>query len=153
MRILLIGIQCVAARTFFLVIDSQNKIWSRILCYKNCHLNTCTGLDTILVPFWRYMRNLYNQKILVKDRANSHFNLQEINKKMSTFDILIDKHRVLQLLWCEKSQRHVEGLCMGPSLPNLVKLPFYLMGRRVSATSDLLQANGDVYDWFFFYKC
>ena len=95
-----VNIWCVAARKLCLIVDSQVMIWSCTLSYKNSH-QQFYAFNTILVRFltifakFKYELDFNNFAITLQPSRN---------KELCPFPILIEKYRVLQLLWCEKSQ-------------------------------------------------
>ena len=95
-----VNIWCVAARKLCLIVYSQVMIWSCTLSYKNSHQHFY-AFNTILVPFWQYLGSFKYEL----DFNNFAITLQPSrNKELCPFPILSEKYRVLQLLWCKKSQ-------------------------------------------------
>ena len=96
----IVCVWCVAAQKLCLIIDSQVKIWYCTLSYKNCHLTLLClqhHFGAILTIFAK-LKYYFDF-----DKLSINFNLHEM-KKLCHFPILTEKYRVLQLLWCEKSQ-------------------------------------------------
>ena len=96
----IVSIWCVAAWKLCLVLDSQVKTWSYTPSYKNCHLTHS------------YLQHNFGTILTIFAKFKYHFDVDQLaitlqpswNKELCPFPILIEKCRVLQLLWCEKSQ-------------------------------------------------
>ena len=89
-----------AARKLCLVVDSQVKIWSCTLSYKNCHLTLlCLQHDfgTILTIFAKFKYYFDFNKLAITLQPSR-------NEELCPFPILIEKYPVLRLLWSEKSE-------------------------------------------------
>ena len=96
----IVSIWYVAARTLCLVVDSQVKVWSCTLSYKNCHLTlSCLQHDfnTILTIFAKLKYYFDFDKFAMTLQPSR-------NEELCPFPILIEKCRVCQLLWCGKTQ-------------------------------------------------
>ena len=96
----IVSIWYVAARKLCLVVDSQVEMWSCALSYKNCHLtlyafNTIFG--TILTIFAKFKYYFDFDKLAISLKPSR-------NEELCPFPILIEKHFLLQLLWCDKPQ-------------------------------------------------
>ena len=96
----IVSIWYMEARKLYLIIDSQVKLWSCMLSYKNCHLTLLClqhHFGTILTIFTAYKYQIDFHKLAITIQTSR-------NEELCPFPILIEKYRVLQLLWCEKSQ-------------------------------------------------
>ena len=96
----IVSIWYVVARKLCLVVDSQVKIWSFTLSYKNCYLTLLClqhNFVTILTIFAKFKYKIDLNKLAITLQPSK-------NEELCPFPILIEKHRVLQLLLCEKSQ-------------------------------------------------
>ena len=99
----IVSIWYVASRKLCLVVDSQVKIWHCTLSYKNCHL-------TLLCLQHHFGTTFCILTIFAK--FNHYFDFDKLaitlqpskNEELCPFPILIEKYRVPQLHWCEKSQ-------------------------------------------------
>ena len=95
-----VSIWYMAAPKLCLVVDSQVKIWSCTLSYKNCHLTLLClqhHFGTILTIFAKFKYYFDFDKLEITLQPSR-------NEELSPFPILIEKYCVLQLLWCEKFQ-------------------------------------------------
>ena len=92
-----VNIWCVAARKLCLIVDSQVMIWSCTQEFSSTLLCLQHHFGTILTIFTKikYEHDFNNFAITLQPSRN---------KEWCPFPILIEKYRVLQLLWCEKSQ-------------------------------------------------
>ena len=91
----IVSIWYVEARKLCLVVDSQVKIWSCMLSYKNCHLTLLYlqhHFGTILTIFaqFKYYFDFDKLAITLKPLRNEELCLDHI---------LIEKYRVFQPLW------------------------------------------------------
>ena len=96
----IVSISYVAARKLRLVVDSNVKIWSCTLSYKNCHLILLClqhHFGTILTIFAKF-RYYFDFDNLARTLLSSR------NEELCPFPILIEKYPILQLLWRKKSQ-------------------------------------------------
>ena len=88
----IVRIWCVAARTLCLVVDSQVKIWSCTLSYKNYHLtHYCLQhhFGTILTIFANFKNYFGFDKLAIA--------LQSLrNEELCPVPILIEKYSILQ---------------------------------------------------------
>ena len=131
----IVSIWCVVARKLCLVVDSQVKIWCCTLSYKNCHLTLLClqhNFETILTIFAKFKYFFDFDKLAITLQPSR-------NEEFCPFPILIEKYRVLQLLWREKSQS--SWMSLHVFLPIFELLLFYLMERRSSATPNILEGN------------
>ena len=139
-----VSIWYVAARKLCFVIDSQVKIWSCTLSYKNCHLIILClqhHFGTILTIFAKCKYYFDFDKLAMTLQPSR-------NEELCPFPILIEKYRVLQLLWCEKSQSSWRYFHVFP-YQNLIFFLFYPIERRASATYNISQANWVAFVWYF----
>ena len=96
----IVSIWSMAARKLCLVVDSQVKVWSWTLSYKNCHLTLLClqhHFGTILTIFAKFKYYFDFDHLTITLQSSR-------NEDLYPFRILIEKYRVLQLLWCEQSQ-------------------------------------------------
>ena len=124
---------------FCLVVDSQVKIWSCTLSYKNGHLTlVCLQhhFSTILTIFAKYKDYFDFDKLSITLQPSR-------NEELCPFPILIENYCVLQRLWCEKSQSSWRYFHVFPT--KIWFFLFYLMERRASATYNISQANWVVF--------
>ena len=95
-----VSIWYVAARTLCLVVDSQGKIWSCTLSYKDCHL-------TLLC-----LQHYFGTTLTIFAKVKYYFDLDKLaitlqpsgSEELYPVPILIEKYRAFQLLWSEKYQ-------------------------------------------------
>ena len=96
----IVSIWYLAARKLCVVVDSQIKIWSCALSYKNCNLTLWChphNSGTILIIFTKLKYYFDFDKLAII--------LQPIRfEDLCHFPNLIEKYHVLQLIWFEKSQ-------------------------------------------------
>ena len=95
----IVSIWCVIAKKRCRV-DIQVKIWSCMLSYKTCHptlLCLQHHFGTILTIFAKFKYYFDFDKLAIALKPSG-------NEELCPFPILIEKYRVLQLLWSEKCQ-------------------------------------------------
>ena len=91
-----------------------------------------TPFCTILTIFAKFKYEIDFDKLAITLQPSR-------NEELCPFPILIEKYRVLQLLWYEKYQSSWRSFYV--SLPKFDLFLFYLMERTASATCKILQAN------------
>ena len=136
----IVSIWYVTALKCCVVVDSQVKIWSCMLSFKN---SSNTFMPS--TSFW------YHLTIFAKFKYDFDFDKLAKTLEPSRNDelchfpsILIEKFNLLQLLWCEKSQSSLRVFFIFFVL-KFDLLLIYLTERNVSATYNKSQTNWVVF--------
>ena len=96
----IVSIWYVEAGKLCLVVDSQVKIWSCTVTYKNCYLTLLClqhHFGTNLTIFGKFKYYFDFDKLVITLQHSR-------NEELCPYPILIEKYRIFQPLWCEKSQ-------------------------------------------------